>query len=70
MGELAQPEQLLHAEQEAGAADAADQNGDLHTDTTLAVGPARCGAMRRIVRCVTDTPKSTATAPKFGHEMI
>ena len=28
--ELTQAEQLLHAEQEAGAADAADQNGDLH----------------------------------------
>ena len=34
-GELAQAEQLLHAEQESGAADAADQNGDLHTDRHL-----------------------------------
>jgi len=30
-GELAQTEQSLHAEQEAGAADSADQNRDLHT---------------------------------------
>ena len=29
---LAEPEQALHAEQEAGAADAADQNRDLHID--------------------------------------
>ena len=30
--ELAEAEQLLHAQQEACAADSADQNGDLHTD--------------------------------------
>ena len=29
-GELAQSEQLLHPQQEAGAADPADQNRDLH----------------------------------------
>ena len=31
-GELAEAQQLLDTEQEAGAADAADQNRDLHTD--------------------------------------
>ena len=31
-GELAQAEQMLHTQQEARAADAADQNRDLHTD--------------------------------------
>ncbi len=30
--ELAEAEQVLHPQQEARAADAADQNGDLHTD--------------------------------------
>ena len=30
--ELPQPQQVLHAEQEAGAAHAADQNRDLHSD--------------------------------------
>jgi hypothetical protein len=30
--EAAEPEQALHAKQEAGAADAADQNRDLHID--------------------------------------
>ena len=31
-GKLAQPEQSLHAQQESGPADSADENGDLHTD--------------------------------------
>jgi hypothetical protein len=30
--ELSEAQQLLHPEQEARAPDAADQNGDLHTD--------------------------------------
>ena len=37
-GELAQAEQPLHAQQEPGAPDAADQNGDLHSDRPYAVG--------------------------------
>jgi hypothetical protein len=32
VGELALPEQLLDPKQEARAADAADENGDLHTE--------------------------------------
>ena len=31
-GELAEAKQVLHSQEEARAADAADQNGDLHTD--------------------------------------
>jgi hypothetical protein len=31
-GELAEPEQSLHAQQEARTSHAADENGDLHTD--------------------------------------
>jgi hypothetical protein len=31
-GKLTQPEQSLHAQQESGPADSADENGDLHTD--------------------------------------
>jgi len=30
--ELAETEQALHAEQEAGTADSADENGGFHTD--------------------------------------
>ena len=46
IGELAQPQQVLHAQQEAGAADAADQNRDLHTtDTRPSGGQSGCGAV-------------------------
>jgi hypothetical protein len=31
-GKLAQPEQSLHAQQESGPSDSADENGHLHTD--------------------------------------
>jgi hypothetical protein len=32
IGKLAQPQQVLHPQQEARATDAADQNRDLHID--------------------------------------
>jgi hypothetical protein len=35
-GELAQAQKSLHAKQEAGAPDAADENGDLHSDRPYA----------------------------------
>jgi hypothetical protein len=32
LSELAEAEQVLHAQQESRTADSADQNGDLHND--------------------------------------
>jgi hypothetical protein len=55
--ELAQPKQLLHAEQEAGSAHATDQNRDSHDEKVLLssatltdIRPSgRCGSTRPIV---------------------
>jgi hypothetical protein len=48
--ELTQPEQLLNTQQESGAANPTDQNGDLHLTFTGLDSTARAAT-------VTDTPK-------------
>ena len=61
--ELTQPEQLLNTQQEAGAADATDQNGDLHLtftglDSTAQKVLPNDEAVGRSGPVVTDTPKN------------
>ncbi|BBY04615.1 hypothetical protein MSEO_51140 [Mycobacterium seoulense] len=60
--ELPQPEQLLNPQQEAGAANPTDQNGDLHVDDSTARRPCGGGPVTRplslIVGGVIDTPNA------------
>ncbi len=60
--ELSQPEQLLNPQQEAGAANPTDQNGDLHVDDSTARRLCGGGAVTRplsvVARGVIDTPNA------------
>lgn len=68
--ELTQPEQLLNTQQEAGAANPTDQNGDLHVDDSTARRLCGSGAVMRALSVVVGSVIDTPNAQNNGNAVI
>ena len=68
--ELTQPEQLLSPQQEAGAANPTDKNGDLHVDDSTARRLLDGGLVTRPLSLVVDGVIDTPNAQNNGIAVI
>ena len=68
--ELTQPEQLLNPQQEAGAANPTDQNGDLHVHDSTARRPCDGRPVTRPLSVVADSVIDTPNAQNNGNAVI